>query len=159
MTPESYPKTPVIAIDLMGGDDDPLSRLRAVKKFISGQSNVHVLVFVNQTYVNENHHHFNNLPKSIKVKYADDSISMDEFGERGLPWASVLLSYTGFLLLGNMIRNVLGYLDYRIVKVGSPYSLSFFPSANISTTTWSWKKNRISRFTSMIRGFGKLCFG
>ena len=78
MTPESYPKTPVIAIDLMGGDDDPLSRLRAVKKFISGQSNVHVLVFVNQTYVNENHHHFNNLPKSIKVKYADDSISMDE---------------------------------------------------------------------------------
>lgn len=71
-------KIPVIAIDLMGGDDDPLTRLRAITEFVSKEKSLKISLFVNQAYFDEQTKFFLNLPDSLSVIKSDHSISMDE---------------------------------------------------------------------------------
>lgn len=71
-------KIPVIAIDLMGGDDDPLSRLRAIVAFVTTEKSFNINLFVNQSYFDEKSAYFDKLPQSIAVIQSEHSISMDE---------------------------------------------------------------------------------
>ncbi len=69
---------PIIAIDLMGGDHDPLGRLRAVKKFKAAYPQFAIKLFVNQDHFNKNHGDYQNLPNNVTIITAEHSISMDE---------------------------------------------------------------------------------
>ncbi|TDR16310.1 phosphate acyltransferase [Marinicella litoralis] len=71
-------KKPVIAIDLMGGDDDPLSRLRAIKSFLLKEKSFKINLFVNQDFYKYQSKHFANLPANMAVIQSEHSISMDE---------------------------------------------------------------------------------
>ena len=68
----------MIAIDLMGGDDDPLSRLRALKKYLASHHAVSFKVFVMQSFVEANPSTFTDLPQQISIVTTEDVISMDE---------------------------------------------------------------------------------
>jgi len=67
-----------MAVDLMGGDDEPLTRLRAVKKFAKANSEFKINLFVNRSYYESNEPAFNDLSEGIEVVCTENSISMDE---------------------------------------------------------------------------------
>ncbi len=69
---------PIIAVDIMGGDDDPLGRLHAVKKFIAQYPGFTINLFLNQANFNKNKNHFENLPSHVNTIIAEHDISMDE---------------------------------------------------------------------------------
>ena len=71
-------KLPVIAIDLMGGDDDPLGRLRAVKKFKESHPDFVIKLFINQSHLDSNQQHYQDLPSAVTLVIAEHNISMDE---------------------------------------------------------------------------------
>lgn len=68
----------VIAIDLMGGDDNPLTRLRAIQKFIIQSSDLNITLFVGKTFYQNNQSSFENLSAQIEVILTEDVIQMDE---------------------------------------------------------------------------------
>ncbi len=69
---------PIIAVDIMGGDDDPLGRLHAVKKFTAEHPGFNIHLFLNQANLDKNKAHFSHLPKQVEVILAEHDISMDE---------------------------------------------------------------------------------
>jgi len=69
---------PVIAIDLMGGDCDPLTRLRAIVAFVVKENTFKIDLFVDQDYLMGHSNHFENLPQKISLIKTDHSVSMDE---------------------------------------------------------------------------------
>ncbi len=68
----------VIAIDLMGGDDNPLTRLRAIQKLIQTKPHLQIQLFVGKSFHQEQKTIFQNLPDNISVHLSDDVILMDE---------------------------------------------------------------------------------
>ena len=71
-------KRPIIAIDLMGGDDDPLTRLRAIDSFVSNEQSFDVSLFIEQNYFIQNQMHFECLPLNTSVIQTEYAVSMDE---------------------------------------------------------------------------------
>ncbi|MGJ8664357.1 MAG: phosphate acyltransferase [Marinicella sp.] len=68
----------IIAVDLMGGDDDPLGRLRAVKKFKASHAEINLTLFLNTAFLESHKAHFNQLPTGIDVVTSEQAISMAE---------------------------------------------------------------------------------
>ena len=56
---------PIIAVDLMGGDDDPLGRLRAVIKFKQSHPKFAIKLFINQQHFDSYKVEYQNLPKEV----------------------------------------------------------------------------------------------
>ncbi len=69
---------PVIAVDLMGGDEDPMGRLRAVKKFKLAHPQFAIKLFINQTHFDANPAAYATLPDGVTSAVAAHNISMDE---------------------------------------------------------------------------------
>lgn len=69
---------PNIAVDLMGGDDEPLGRLRAIKKFKKTYPQFAIQMFINQEHFDNNKSHYQNLPSEVTLVIAEHSVSMDE---------------------------------------------------------------------------------
>lgn len=67
-----------MAVDLMGGDDDPLGRLRAVKKFKASHPHFSINLFINQSFFDEHESHFIHLPAGLTVVISEQAISMAE---------------------------------------------------------------------------------
>ncbi len=68
----------VIAIDLMGGDDSPLTRLRAIQKFIKQHPQNTIQLFVEKSFFQQQKSYFENLSDNLRVELAEDVIQMDE---------------------------------------------------------------------------------
>jgi len=71
-------ESPIIAVDLLGGDDDPLGRLRAVKKFKITHPQFAIKLFINQDHLDSNQADYQNLPNKVTLVIAEHSISMAE---------------------------------------------------------------------------------
>ncbi len=68
----------VIAIDLMGGDDDPIGRLRAVERFRASHPQFSILLFIDEDHFRDHQETYQSLPTNLKVIKAEHHISMDE---------------------------------------------------------------------------------
>jgi glycerol-3-phosphate acyltransferase PlsX len=68
----------VIAIDLMGGDDNPLTRLRAIQKFNKQHQGFKIQLFVGQSFYQQQNLIFQELPENINVELTEDVIQMDD---------------------------------------------------------------------------------
>ena len=68
----------VMAIDLMGGDDDPIGRLRAVERFRESHPQFSLLVFIDQNHFDDHQTIYQKLPNNLEVIVTDQHISMDE---------------------------------------------------------------------------------
>ncbi len=69
---------PIIAVDLMGGDDDPLGRLRAVIKFKKLHPQFALKVFIDQEHFDHHKSDYQHLPSEVTLVIAEHNISMDE---------------------------------------------------------------------------------
>ena len=54
--------TPIIAVDIMGGDDEPLSRLRAVIKFKASHPQFAIKLFVNDAHLKQKQSIYDDMP-------------------------------------------------------------------------------------------------
>jgi len=69
---------PVIAIDIMGGDDDPLSRLHAVVKFKNSHPQFIIRLFISRQHLEQNQPIYDDLSDDITLVVAEHNITMDE---------------------------------------------------------------------------------
>ncbi len=69
---------PVIAIDLMGGDEDPLTRLRAIKKFVKTNQSLQLNLFVDQLFLDANSIDLSNLSPQVSLVNSAQTVMMDE---------------------------------------------------------------------------------
>lgn len=70
---------PIIAIDLMGGDQSPLTRLRAIKKFSQQNKAYQLTLFVAQDFYQQHRNEFADLDAAlIDIKTTTEDISMSE---------------------------------------------------------------------------------
>jgi len=67
-----------IAIDLMGGDDSPLSRWRAIKQFKSRHPNLRFRVFLDQEFLHQHTAEINQSIAAVELITTESHISMDE---------------------------------------------------------------------------------
>lgn len=69
---------PVIAIDLMGGDQPTINRLLAVKKFINTYPGYQLTVFIDDHFRTDNQGLISQLQQTINFEISQQVISMDE---------------------------------------------------------------------------------
>lgn len=67
-----------LAIDLMGGDENPLVRLRAVNKFIKLHPQFKIKLFVSQSFHQSHSDQFQDHSNCMELVLSDDVIDMDE---------------------------------------------------------------------------------
>lgn len=69
---------PVIAIDLLGGDDSPLSRIQAIKQFLSEQPDFEIKLFLNDSTQATLNDALQQLGPRVHVHVVAGQVSMDE---------------------------------------------------------------------------------
>lgn len=69
---------PIIAVDLMGGDQSPLLRLLAIEKFIEANPEYQLTVFVDNGFQENNKEKISHLRHALNFVLSDQVISMDE---------------------------------------------------------------------------------
>ncbi|MFC3193700.1 phosphate acyltransferase [Marinicella sediminis] len=75
---------PITAIDLMGGDDSPLTRWRAINKYIKLNPNHAFKVYLDESCMQQHQQTFAECPDNISLIIAENSILMDESPIRAL---------------------------------------------------------------------------
>lgn len=71
-------KKPIIALDLMGGDDDPRNRLCALNKFVKNYPSYHILLFVEKSYWRNIKSEISPLSDCVELMVTENDVSMDE---------------------------------------------------------------------------------
>ncbi|WP_223789010.1 phosphate acyltransferase [Marinicella meishanensis] len=69
---------PVIAIDLLGGDDTPLSRVLAIQQFMAEQADFEIKLFLNQTTLDSLQDTLPSLGPRLQPQVVEGQVTMDE---------------------------------------------------------------------------------